>query len=136
MELYWPQTQPLPWVDGGRPLRQSGQPTAILDDIGGLRTGRQAGKATRLDEAKKQSPEMYHETFEKVKRTLVRYPLVLLQTLPGGTDTFLYDDVVAERQSHQGGYRQAGQRDSTSRGVADAMARLAGLLKPTLEYVG
>jgi len=30
-------------------LRQSGQPTAILDDIVGLRTAAGAGKATRLD---------------------------------------------------------------------------------------
>jgi hypothetical protein len=132
MELYWPQTYPF---DGIRPLRQSGQPTTILDHIDELRTASKAGKSTRLDQAEKRAPDKYRETFEKVKATLVRYPLVLLQRVPGSTDTFLYDDTWLKTKPTAADIARSDNVIQLRPGVADAMARLAGLLKPTLEYL-
>jgi len=68
IERYWQQTRPS-GMEGDRPLRQSGQATKILDDIGKFREVTHAGNSATLELAKSRAPEMYAETFKNVKRT-------------------------------------------------------------------
>jgi hypothetical protein len=92
IELYWPQTRPLAWNEG-RPLRQASEASEILSAISEFRKESNAGPNKLLADAKREAPEgAYVNAFKKVKRTLVRYPLRLLQNVPGDSDAFLYDD--------------------------------------------
>jgi hypothetical protein len=91
IDLYWPQTRPLAWNED-RPLRQASEGSEILDAVADLRKAAKAGPNKLLADARSDVPEAYANTFKKVKRTLVRYPLRLLQNVPGDTDAFLYDD--------------------------------------------
>ncbi len=133
IERYWQQTRPS-GIDGDRALRQSGQATKILDDIRNFRETAHAGNSTTLELAKSQAPELYAETLKNVKRTLVRYPLRLLQTVPSGTDPFLYHDEWMQNATNA----KIDRPDNVVRlreGVGYAMALLAGLLRPALEYL-
>ena len=133
IERYWQQTRPLRWDDDeARPLCQSGQATTILDDISKFRTAARSRRSTRLDEAKRHAPDAYTATIKRVKRTLVRYPLALLQRVPGSTGSFLYDD----KWMLNAGTTTIDRNDNKvelHEGVAYAMARLAGLMRPALD---
>lgn len=69
-----------------------------------------------------------------MKRTLVRYPLALLQRVPGSTGSFLYDDKWMQNASTTTIDRNDNKVE-LHEGVAYAMARLAGLMRPALEYL-
>src|SRR5262249_38061104 len=91
IELYWPQTRPLAWNEN-KPLLQASEGSEILNAVGDLRKAAKAGPNRLLADARSDAPEAYADTFKRVKRTLVRYPLRLLQNVPGSSYTFLYDD--------------------------------------------
>lgn len=136
IELYWPQTRRWKSIgDGvGQPLRQSGQATKILDDILALRDVTKAGQSTLLEDVKKKWHDEYCATFIEVKKTLVRYPLRLLQDRPGvENDTFLYD-LAWMKNPKPKEILEPGRAISLHPGVANALVRMSGLLEPALEY--
>ena len=135
IEMYWRQVLPF----DGQELRQSTQPNArILRAVAELR--RESGAATSglsLSIAMIRSPQVYAAAIDDVAVTLIRQPLHRLQRLPGDSKgmTFLYDDSwmhdAASRrtlEAHRGVV-------TLYPGVANGLARLAGLLKPALEIL-
>ena len=135
IELYWPQTRPLAWNEY-RPLRQASEGSEILDAIGVFREAAKAGPNKLLADAKRDAPDgAYAKAFNKVKRTLVRYPLRLLQNVPGGTDTFLYEDGWIRTNPSLTAIDQPDNMIQLRPGVAFAMAKLSGLLKPALRWL-
>jgi HNH endonuclease len=71
----------------------------------------------------------------KVKRTLVRYPLRLLQNVPGDADAFLYEDGWIQSNPSFTAIDQPDNMIQLRPGVAFAMAKLSGLLKPALKWL-
>ncbi len=134
IDLYWPQTRPLAWNDH-RPLRQASEGSEILDAVEDLRKAAKAGPNRLLADAISDAPGAYANTFKKVKRTLVRYPLRLLQNVPGDTDAFLYDDEWIQNDPTLAEIDKPGNIIQLRPGVAFAMAKLSGLLKPALKWL-
>ena len=134
IELYWPQTRPLAWNED-RPLRQASEASEILNAICEFRKESDAGANKLLADAKRDTVEVYANAFKKVKRTLVRYPLRLLQNIPGDTDAFLYDDGWIQKNPTLAQIDQPGNVIQLRPGVAYAMAKLSGLLKPALNWL-
>ena len=135
IELYWPQTRPLAWNED-RPLRQASEGSEILDAIGEFRKTAKAGPNKLLADARREAPDgAYGKAFKRVKRTLVRYPLRLLQKVPGGTDAFLYEDGWIRDNPTRDVIDQSGNVIELRPGVAYAMAKLSGLLKPALKWL-
>ncbi|MET4166267.1 hypothetical protein ABID74_001818 [Gordonia terrae] len=91
IELYWRQLRPL----DGNQLRQSSDGRGVVfDAVAVLRsqtTGPRQGTAELFASRKSDAYLIAHAS---VKRTLVRYPLKLLQNLTSGdtNERFLYDD--------------------------------------------
>lgn len=135
IEIYWRQVRPFE----GRALRQSTQPVArILRAVEELR--RESGAARSglaLDIAKSRAPEVYARTRDDVMLTLVQQPVHRLQKLPGATssDPFLYDDSWMHDQVRRRTVSRHGDAITLFPGVAFGLARLSGLLKPTLEIL-
>lgn len=122
IELYWPQTRPLSWNEN-RPLRQASEGSEILDAIAGFREAAKAGPNKLLADARRDAPDdAYARAFRKVKRTLVRYPLRLLQRVPGGSDTFLYDDKWIQENPTRDVIDQSGNVIRLRPGVAFTLA--------------
>ena len=134
IDLYWPQTRPLAWNED-RPLRQASEGSEILDAIAGLRKASGAGPNKLLADAKREAPEAYAKAFKKVKRTLVRYPLRLLQNVPGDADAFLYEDGWIQTNPSLTAIDQPDNMIQLRPGVGFAMAKLSGLLKPALKWL-
>jgi hypothetical protein len=134
IDLYWPQTRPLAWNED-RPLRQAAEGSEILDAVEDLRKASNAGPNKLLADAKREAPEAYARAFKKVKRTLVRYPLRLLQNVPGDADAFLYEDGWIQNNPSLTAIDQPDNMIQLQPGVAFAMAKLSGLLKPALKWL-
>ena len=134
IELYWPQTRPLAWNEG-RPLRQASEGSEILNAVGDLRRAAKARPNMLFADAKLVAPDAYYTTFRKVKRTLVRYPLRLLQNVPGDSDPFLYEDEWIQDYPTLDAIDKPGNMIRLQPGVAYAMAKLSGLLKPALAWL-
>ena len=136
LDIYWRQVRPL---EGSTILRQSTQPTArILSAAQNLREASGVGyHHAALESAQMRAPREYEHAIADVALTLVRQPLHRLQRTGDDTTaaTFLYDDswmndgVTAAQVAAQGG------RIVLYPGVAQALARLSGLLKPTVEIL-
>ncbi|WP_081292864.1 HNH endonuclease [Mycobacterium colombiense] len=137
IELYWRQVVPFEG-DEHRLYQSSGEKSGdralILDEIAQLRSspGKQARHTPAV--ARKQAPTEYEQARARIVRVLVRQPLYRLQKLTGKGqhDAFLYDDSwmhdsVSKREIDK--HRNQIQLEP---GVANGLARLAGLLKPTL----
>jgi len=135
VEIYWQQVRPFE----GQELRQSTQPVArILRAVERLRQeSGAAGTGLALDIARNRAPETYAETIEDVLVTLVQQPIHRLQKLPGATENqpFLYDDSWMNDQVSRRTIRQRSDAIVLFPGVAAGLARLSGLLKPTLEIL-
>jgi hypothetical protein len=123
IELYWPQTRPLAWNEN-RPLRQASEGSEILNAVGDLRKAAKARPNRLLADARADAPDAYDNTFMRVKRTLVRYPLRLLQNVPGGSDTFLYDDAWIQAKPTLAAIDKPDNVIQLCPGVAYAMAKL------------
>ena len=135
MEVYWRQVLPFE----GNELRQSTQPVAlILRAVKDLRrtAGFGAGGGS-LDLAMIRVPAAYAAAVAEVGTTLVRQPLHRLQKLPGQGPgrSFLYDDSWMHDGVSRRLIEQHGDAVVLYPGVAAGLARLSGLLKPTLEIL-
>jgi hypothetical protein len=132
LSQYWPQMRPF----DGRELRQSTRPRArILNVANVLRdASRHAGS---VETASLRAPPVYAQTIEEVTMCLAQQPLHRLQKLPGSpiSDPFLYDDSFLHDQASRSALRLHGHAIVSNGGVANGLARLAGLLKPALEIM-
>jgi hypothetical protein len=133
LEIYWQQVRTFE----GHELRQSTQPRArILIAVNSLRE-EVGAKATSVsvDVAKLRAPVAYQRAIEEITLCLAQQPLHRLQRLPGSStsDPFLYDDFHLHDQVSRSTLRAHGDAIELKSGVAQGLARLAGLLKPALE---
>lgn len=135
LELYWRQVRPF----YGEHLRQSSHERArILQAALDLRSAAGVGPAgTSLAVAAARTPEAYQKAIDAITLCLAQQPLQRLQRLPGATasDCFLYDDSFLHDQVSRRALRARGDAITLEPGVAAALARLAGLLKPALEIM-
>lgn len=135
LELYWPQVRPF----DGHELRQSTQPHArILRAASELRTATgSAQSGISLDTAALKATTAYQDAIADVALCLARQPLHRLQKLPGSatSNPFLYDDAFLHDKVSLSTLRDHGNAIALKPGVAHGLARLAGLLKPTLEIM-
>src|SRR5271163_3488489 len=124
LEIYWQQVQPF----DGNELRQSTGPRArILSATKDLRVA--SGRATgSVDVARLRAPAAYDRA---------QQPLYRLQKVPGSStsDQFLYDDSFLHDHVSRSTLRAHGDAIELKPGVAQGLARLAGLLKPALEIM-
>jgi hypothetical protein len=133
--LYWRQVQPLAGVGE---LKQSTQPRArILNAVSALRTAAHGARTDSLDLARERVPAAYREAVREVTLTLVRQPLPRLQHVPGRSagDRFLYDDSWMGEGVTQRRIDRHGGVVTLHAGVGANLARLSGLLRPTLEVL-
>ncbi|MBJ7336655.1 HNH endonuclease, partial [Mycolicibacterium sp.] len=132
LSIYWQQVRPF----DGRELRQSTQPRArILIAANELRTA--SGRAASVDVARLRAPSAYVKAIDDIMMCLAQQPLYRLQRLPGATtsDPFLYDDSFLHDQVSRSTLRAHGDAIELNPGVANGLARLAGLLKPAMEIM-
>ena len=132
-EIYWPQLRPFE----GLALRQTnGSVARIPRAVRRLRAEVRADdREVSVPVARMRAPGVHDEVRREVVLTLCQQPLPRLQELPGGAnDVFLYDDSWM--------HDHVGIRTIESHGVirllpgvAAGLARLSGLLKPTLEIL-
>jgi hypothetical protein len=82
-------------------------------------------------------PKAYADAVDEVALCMAQQPLHRLQRLPGATvsDCFLYDDTFLHDHVSRRVLREHGDVIVLMPGVAAALARLAGLLKPALEIM-
>ncbi|MEZ0362637.1 HNH endonuclease [Mycobacterium sp. pUA109] len=134
LEIYWRQVR----LFDGHELRQSTQPRArILAAASAFRVaaGVVHGGAA-LEVAMVRAPGAYRAAIDEITLCLAQQPLHRLQHLPGGsTDPFLYDDAFLHDHLSRAALRARGDAIELKPGVAHALARLAGLLKPALEIM-
>nr|WP_234794127.1 HNH endonuclease [Mycolicibacterium flavescens] len=90
-----------------------------------------------MDVARLRAPDAYQKAIDEVALCLAQQPLHQLQRLPGSSagDPFLYDDSFLHDQVSRWTLRSHGDGIELKPGVAAGLARLAGLLKPTLEIM-
>ncbi len=134
-ELYWPQVRPF----RGQLLQQiHGKPNATIP-----RVARQLRAQARIGErnlpvavARLRAPEAYDAAIDEISVCLANEPLRRLQRLSGAAqvDAFLYDDGFLQ-QPTSSVRRVRGYVIELKPGVANGLARLAGLLKPALEIM-
>jgi len=128
VELYWPQSRG--YATTGRVLvqNQAGGQAAILRDLAAFR--RQAGiDAVTVPDAVRRSDE-WRTLVRRAERTLAEWPIPRLQR---PFEPFLYTTPWPFRET--GGfsmraYRASGEAVELFPGVADALVRLAPLLRP------
>lgn len=135
LSLYWPQVRTF----AGQELRQSTQSRARITRAAlDLRRAARVGDlGVSLATAQTQAPNAYRVAIESVMLCLAQQPLHRLQRLPGTTSSepFLYDDSFLHDRVSRSALRARGDAIVLRAGVATALAKLAGLLKPTLEIM-
>jgi 5-methylcytosine-specific restriction endonuclease McrA len=135
LEIYWRQVRPF----DGHELRQStGQTARILNAASRLREA--AGVSHRegsLDLAMLRAPAAYRAAIDDIVLCLAQQPLHRIQRLPGAarSNCFLYDDSFLNDKVSRLALRAHGDSIELMPGVAQGLARLAGLLKPALEIM-
>ncbi|WP_055476078.1 HNH endonuclease [Gordonia sp. HS-NH1] len=131
IELYWRQMRPL----DGNQLRQSSDGRGvILDAVAGLRSQTTGPRELGVGLIASRDSGAYMAAHSRVKRTLIRYPLKLLQNLTFGDENerFLYDDSWMGTDSRTA-VASHGNRLTLFPGVCLTLARLAPLLKPAFQ---
>ena len=131
IEIYWLQVLPF---DGAELGQSTGSTASILHQTVRLRTATEAGNNTSLAVAKLGHDSVYQSAVSAVALTLACQPLHRLQRIgTASAAPFLYDDSwlhdgvsSAQLAAHQGSLRLLP-------GVAWALARLTGLLRPLVE---
>src|SRR5579875_688556 len=135
LEIYWPQVRPFE----GHELRQSTQPRArILCATNALREAAEVRRTgVSVDIARLRAPAAYRSAIDEITLCLAQQPLHRLQKLPGSStsDPFLYDDSFLHDHVSRSTLRSHGDAIELKPGVAQGLARLAGLLKPALEIM-
>jgi 5-methylcytosine-specific restriction endonuclease McrA len=124
-------------------LHQSSQehnkPLSILTQVERLRASAGCAKhEVSFASVREKGGKEYLKARSAVAKTLRRYPLRLLQRLPsaGGhasSNTFLYDDTWMEGSEEE--LAAHGEIIQLHPGVATALARLSGLLIPTINII-
>lgn len=135
LETYWRQVAPL---QGFGQLRQSSQPNArILRAVQRLRDEAAASHAASPEVARDRLPIAYGRAVDDIALTLAQQPLHRLQRVTGAAagPTFLYDDSWLHDHVSWRTINERGGVITLYRGVAAGLARLTGLLKPTLELL-
>ena len=135
LETYWRQVAPL---QGFGQLRQSSQPTArILSAVQGLRDVASASHIASPAVARDRLRTAYLEAVDDIALTLAQQPLHRLQRETGAVagPTFLYDDSWLHDHVSRRTIIENGGVITLYAGVAAGLARLSGLLKPTLEIL-
>ncbi|OBH00924.1 HNH endonuclease [Mycobacterium sp. E136] len=136
LSLYWHQARPFQ----GHHLaqRRTGTKTRIIDAAKVLREASNAGTSRMsLETAMLRAPAAYEVAIDRIALALIKQPLPRLQKLPGApvSDPFLYDDSFLGENVSRSRVRAHGDAITLNPGVAHALARLAGLLKPALEIM-
>jgi hypothetical protein len=133
LELYWPQVRPFEGVV----LKQStGSVARILRETATLREATGSGaKAIALASAQLRAPVSFAQAVEEIGLTLAQQPLYRLQRVGTTHDPFLYDDSWLHDGLTKRQLREWGNAIELRPGVAYALARLSGLLKPALEIL-
>jgi hypothetical protein len=136
LALYWRQVRPFE----GQLLRQrrTGTRARIPDAAAALRDATCSGNSgLSLDIAAMRSPDAYRAAISTIVIAMAKQPLPRLQKLPGSrvSDPFLYDDSFLGENISMKQLEAQGNSITLKPGVAFGLARLAGLLKPTLEIM-
>lgn len=136
LAIYWRQVRTF----DGHVLsqRRTGSKARIIDATLELRAAAGAGNTgLSLEMAKARAPEDYRAAIDKIVIALAKQPLPRLQKLPGAatSDPFLYDDSFLGEDVSRKILRDNGNAIELMPGVANGLARLAGLLKPALEIM-
>ena len=135
LETYWRQVAPL---QGFGPLRQSSQPNArVLLAVQRLRDEAAASHIASPVVARDRLPTAYGIAVDDIALTLAQQPLHRLQRVTGAAagPTFLYDDRWLHDHVSWRTIKENGGVITLYPGVAAGLARLSGLLKPTLELL-
>lgn len=136
LSLYWHQVRPFQGHNLAQ--RRSGSKTRILDTAKALREASKAGTSRMsLETAMLRAPAAYEVAIDRIALALIKQPLPRLQKLPGApvSDPFLYEDSFLGENVSRSTVRAHGDAIQLNPGVAHALARLAGLLKPALEIM-
>lgn len=136
LALYWHQVRPFEGHDLAQ--RRTGSRTRIIAATKTLRAAAGAGNSRMsLEVAMLRAPAGYAQAVDRIALALIKQPLPRLQKLPGATvsDPFLYDDSFLGENVSRSTVRKHGDAIELKPGVAYALARLAGLLKPALEIM-
>jgi HNH endonuclease len=135
LDLYWYQVRPFE----ERELRQvKGSKANILDAVRELRTATTVGIShTALAVARARNEAAYQDALDKITVSLAEQPLRRLQTIQSmpSMDRFLYDDSFLKEHMSLKRLAAHGGAIRLRPGVAHGLARLAGLLKPTLQMM-
>lgn len=135
LETYWRQVAPL---DGFGQLRQSSQPKArVLRAVQRLRAEAAGSHIASPAVARDRLPSAYNRAIDDISLTLAQQPLHRLQRAMGTAagPTFLYDDSWLNDHVSWRTIHENGGVIILYPGVASGLARLSGLLKPTLELL-
>jgi hypothetical protein len=135
LETYWRQVAPL---HGFGHLRQSSQPNArVLRVVQRLRDEAASSHIASPSVARERLPTAYGTAVDGIALTLAQQPLHRLQRVTGAAagPTFLYDDSWLHDQVTQRTIGVHGGVITLYPGVAAGLARLSGLLRPTLEIL-
>ncbi|GAB4906929.1 HNH endonuclease domain-containing protein [Mycobacterium avium subsp. hominissuis] len=137
IEMYWRQV--VPFEGTTHRLYQStgeksGDRALILDEITQLRGAPDKHPRRTPAMARQQVPMEYEQARGRIVRVLVRQPLYRLQKSSGtdNDDVFLYDDSWMNAKIGNREIGKHGNKIQLKPGVATGLARLAGLLKPTI----
>lgn len=136
LALYWHQVRPFDGQELAQ--RRTGSRTRIIDATKALRDAARAGRGRMsLELAMLRAPAAYIAAINRIALALIKQPLPRLQKLPGAavSDPFLYDDSFLGENVSRSTVRAHGDAIVLKPGVAAALARLAGLLKPALEIM-
>ncbi len=136
LALYWHQV--LPFYGHDLAQRRTGTKTRIIDATKALRDTSKAGNSRMsLEIAMLRAPAAYDVAIDRIALALIKQPLPRLQKLPGAsvTDPFLYDDSFLGENVSRSSVRANGDAIELKPGVANGLARLAGLLRPALEIM-
>lgn len=140
IQLYWPQTTAYATREQARVLRQStGRQAAIVNAILNFRDQLTGDPNCSLPRARTLEPHAWTHVLREVEWILIKMPLPKLQRIGGSIDEFLYrihwDDDVNEKCVRD--YQRNRRSEFDNRivllpGVASALVRLHGLLRPIL----
>jgi hypothetical protein len=132
LELYWPQVRPFE----GLVLKQSsGSAARIPRAVSGLRAIVGAGAGASPPTAKLRAPADYAAAVDEIALAMAQQPLHRLQLVGRTHDAFLYDDSWLHDSISRRSLAQHDWSIELHPGIAHALARLSGLLKPTLEIL-
>jgi 5-methylcytosine-specific restriction endonuclease McrA len=137
LALYWPQARA---YSEDAVLRQSGNRGDLVEKIAEWRHDHGIEPGTPLDEARRDHPHHLAELEDEVVATTIRWPIPLLQRFGSGAsgqeERFLYEYGWKAGKSVSLAKVGSGEFDDRLRlrdGVGEALASLAGLLRPLIQ---